>query len=39
MDGPNIESPFNKSFADNCRDGGPCHRPARRWRRPTAVMA
>jgi len=39
MDGPNIESPFNESFADNCRDGSPCHRPARRWRRPTAVMA
>jgi len=37
MDGPNIESAFNESFA-NCRDGGPCHRPARRLR-PTAVMA
>ena len=37
MDGPSIESAFNESFA-NCRDGGPCHRPARRWR-PTAVMA
>jgi hypothetical protein len=37
MDGPNIESAFNESFADG-RGGGPCHRPACRWR-PTAVMA
>src|ERR1039458_10570541 len=36
-DGPNTESAFNESFA-NCRDGGPCRRPARRSEEHTSEL-